>query len=57
LARFSGKAFSTTSGRLCFWAWTSAGCSSAGGVTPTPAFEKLMAASPMKSASVVTTSK
>ena len=56
-ATFSGKAWRTTSANVCFTPATPAGCRSGGAWTPTPAWVMLIAARPMRRASVVTTSK
>ena len=56
-ATFSGKTWSSTSEADCLRPVTSAEGRADGGWTPTPARVRLMAASPMKSAMVVTASK
>ena len=54
---FSGKMWRMISVMVCLWVGSSSRCSTCGNTIPTPALEKLIAARPIKRASVVTTSK
>ncbi len=56
-ATFSGNALSTTSASDCGGGRVPEGCIASGAWSPAPACDRLIAARPMKSASVVTTSK